>query len=352
MNTKSNLIKLSKSIETLINQKRPSILEEGKADFLSMARENKPAQDEKLLAPFCNLVRTKYNSLIADLSQLVNIEKHMEIGSAEKAESQKEVVRLQKHVDQIDARNKTIRSQCVSEPVIGQILLFTLGIILSFVLMQSEYTLLAESFQLLTSTRAKAVSMAMGAGVGLLLFSHILPILINRWVKSRAGRRVCRMVVGMVVSTALFYLAYIRANYLNELNGTDISALPYFFLTFIPFVAMNLCASYLVLPQISSIQDYVSNTRKQAAIWINQIKANRLKRQIIRIEVEISEKLKERLEEIVMAKNAKYRIDTYYVQDIAEMLNVNIHSRTDGIVPDCFSQDIPPLDDPFSHIVI
>jgi hypothetical protein len=352
METSKNLNKLSKSIETLFSQKRPPILEEGKDSFLSMARDKKPTQHEKLLAPYYNLTRSQYNSLKADLSQLVNLEKHLEIGSVERAQSEKEVVRLQKQIDQIDARIKTLKNQCVNESVIGQILLFTLGLVLSFILMQSEYTLLAESFQLLTSTRANAVSMAMGAGVGLLLFSHILPILINRLVKSRAGRRVCRMIVGGVVSTALFYLAYIRADYLNQLNGTDISALPYFFLTFIPFVGMNLCASYLVLPQISSIQDYVSNTRKQAVIWINQIKANRLKRQIIRIEEEISERLKERLEEIVLAKNANYRIDTYYAQDIAEMLDINLRNRTDSIVPDCFSQGILPLDDPFSHIVI
>ncbi|MBK5286586.1 MAG: hypothetical protein JJE25_14415, partial [Bacteroidia bacterium] len=198
-----------------------------------------------------------------------------------------------------------------------------------------------KAFQVTGETTLFALLLSVSVCFAVFILAHMAPFLFKR--ARTSFRR--RLVVGgaLFITTGLFItLAIFRSQYLAH---HEVNIHPFYFVIInLFFFIVSALLSFFVLPSSDELKQHAGRIKVYNAIRRRKKEIGILKKEKENIRELILKKTKERLRVLYYTNYSVDRVKKMYSESIATFKNTNLIHRTDGKVPECFSDTLPEPD--------
>ncbi len=309
------------------------------------AFKNSPPPGASNFAPYTNSITANYNSLLLDNHSAMQAHLEIQIGSKDYDTAIKEDFENEQEVHKLTAENKIDEGKLSSSLPIISFVKFSIGIILTICIGLAELYLISLAFQIFGKGLGASLLFALGLCTAMIAIAHLVPLLIAR-IKSISIRKLVSWSVVALMVILFWGLAVYRNKYIehsSSLHTDGFSNLFFVVWNMAMMVALYLVAIYLVLPSWKDIAlalKAISERRKmrrgkrELALLIQKRNKDKLA---------LADRLTGRLAKIACAKANEEKVFRMYKKSMAAYTEANYLKRTDGIMPECFSQEPPPL---------
>jgi len=210
------------------------------------------------------------------------------------------------------------------------------ALILSLIVGIGEILFNTKSFQVIGDNLLFALILSISISICVFMFSHVTPFLYKD-AKNRM-QRISVIAGSLFLATVLFTaLAIFRSSYLAS---HDITISPvYFVIINLFFFIVSALMSFFVLPTWKEIKQNSILLKIYYAVKNRKKEKEILKNEREQIKTTILERTKSRIRIAHHANYALERIRKMYSESIAVFKTINLTYRTDGNIPDCFSEE-------------
>lgn len=223
---------------------------------------------------------------------------------------------------------------------------YTWVMVAYFVVALGETLYNMNAFQILRGPRWQAIGLAISISMATVWYSKMLLRFILD-ARTRIGR-IVRLVISTLFTMAVFLgIGALRAGWVErELSGAELLLNPHtwiFMLVNMLFVIVFMGIDHKYAP---TKQDHVDKERKESLkedVSRLEGQLRKLRKEGIREGRELNESYKRRHREVVRTKEHESEVKEMFRAAVSEYIRENLLRRTDGEVPDCFSQFVEPI---------
>lgn len=332
----------SKEINSHINKKHLTHYHTATAKGTNQGISKQPALDEALLHPLVADIHSSYDTLLAEVIGMLNPKLLIQLGAVQKQSSEKEATNTKKRSAQLQSENELRKREYENRSWVWPIIAFTGAVLFCVGMIAGEWHYLSDALQVIVSDYRSCLIISFGISAALVAVSHFLDPFLKKKIESPQTRKIIMWVAVLLIIGMFMFLGFLRSKYLKLLHNIDTSPWLYILITVTLFAGLMLASDQLLKPAYKEVKEAFTILINQWRIWVTKRKIKRLEKKAVEIEKGNDENLENKLITIADAKNYETLVGKLYQETVNAYKTANIAAREDGI-PNCFSQDVPPL---------
>lgn len=309
------------------------------------AFKNSPPPAATNFAVYTNTITANYNSLLLDNHSAMQAHLEIQVGSKDYDTSIKDDFESEREVHKLVTENKIDEGKLSSSMPILSFVKFSIGVFLTLCIGLAELYLISLAFQIFGKGLGASMLFALGLCTAMIAIAHLVPLLISH-IRSISIRKLVSWVVVVLMAILFWGLAVYRNKYIEHSSGvnTDMFSNIFFVVwNMSMMVSLYLVAVYLVLPSWKDIALALKVISERRKVRKGKRELAQLIRKRNEDKLALVERLNNRLAKIAYAKANEEKVYRMYKKSIAGYIEANYLKRIDGIMPECFSQEPPPL---------
>lgn len=329
---------MDSKLEEIIQKKDANLKELAAKNAKHFAKRNLPAPLEDKLENYTGELRTGYEMLASDVLHHIQPganfpEAKMDADYFKDKDKNLEAEILEKQ-SQVHNHEYELGNHCEGNIAARK----RWAIIASLIIFSGEVIFNSKSFQVTGENFLFSLILSISISFAVMVFSHMVPFLYKE-AKSIFYRRL--IVIGslLIVTIVFSVLAIFRSNYLAN---HEIHISPGYFILFnLFFFIVSTLFSFSILPTWTELKENAHKVGTVKAIKKLKDEIQLLKAERERIKQSILENTKQRVR---IGYHANYVIDRLrkmYWETLEVFKSTNRTFRTDGAIPDCFSDILP-----------
>lgn len=329
---------MDSKLEEIIRKKDANLKELAIKNAKHFAKRNLPAVEDDKLENYTGELKTGYEMLASDVLH------HLQPGA--------NFPEAKMDADYFKDRDKSLETEILekqsqihnheyelgnhSEGNIGSRIRW--AVIASLMIFSGEVIFNSKSFQVTGENFLFSLILSISISFTVMVFSHMVPFLYKE-TKSTLYRR--GIIIGSLIFVTLIFsaLAIFRTRYLAN-HEVNISP-GYFILFNLFFFVVSTLFSFSILPSWSELKENSTKVGKVKAIKKLKDEIQILKAERDRIKQRILENTKQRVRIGFHANYVIDRLRKMYWETLEVFKSTNRTFRTDGAIPDCFSDILP-----------
>lgn len=328
-------------LDSTIIEKNAELNELAKKEGQHHAKRNQPHPEGDHLENYTPVLRASYEKLGATIFHQLQPEAHFpeakwdadyfknKDAEAEKAIQKKEYEKQSMEHALGNYDPKIIHSR------------LRLALIITGLISLGDTFFNTKSFQVIGDNLLFALVISICVSASVFFFSHFVPF---RYKEAKTIQKKRLIVIGtLLIATALFTaIAFLRTIFLAS-HDVHISPV-YFVIINLFFFLVSTLVSHYMLPTMAEIKLNSQRMKQYRAICGMQGEIDRMKQEK---EEAIKAALENKKQRARIVYAAHYTLDItrkMFKESLAHFKNENLIHRTDGKVPNCFSDEIPELD--------
>lgn len=328
-------------LENLINEKNNELNDQSKRKAELFAKRNQPEAEGDRLDHYVSEVKAGYEKLGAVIYHHLQPEAHFPEAKWDADYYKNKEAETEKEIQKKTCEKYTLQHVLGKfDPLIIRTRLW-LAMLITGLIAIGDTVFIVNSFQVLGDNLLRALLLSMGVSVSFFVFSHFVPFRIKEAETIRRKRII--LIVTMLIATVVYgATAMLRSTYLAS---KDVHISPVYFVIINLFLfIVSMLVSYYLLPTMPELKNNSQKMKQHKAICSKQNEIDKLVSEKKEIEKAGLENKKQRARIIYTANYALDIIRKMYKESIALFKSENLIHRTDGKVPQCFSDEIPEPD--------
>ena len=334
-------VAVNPELEAIIRKKDAELKDLARKNGKHFAQNNQPAPKGDTLPPYVGDIKAGYEHLGAQLHhEHLQTATHMPEGQIEADRAKEKCKQLENSIFHLEEQNKHDdyeMNNFDSKSVLNRIFL---AIVITAVILIGEIAFNTKAFEFAGESLLFALVISISVSFAVYILSHVAPM-IYKEIKDKIKRRIYAVSVLSLTTVAFYVLGVFRSNLLAQ-NEATIS--PIFFVIINLFLFMvSVFLSFYLMPTWEEVKGSFHNMKLNRAIKKRNKEIAVLKAQIEELKKHLMELAKQIVRINYYTEYTDKRIEKLYFEAVSIFININLITRTDRKVPDCFQDELPPV---------
>lgn len=307
----------------------------------TFGERNLPASTGDNLVNYIGEIKGGYEKLAAEMYHSMQPDAHLPEAKIDADYFRGKAKGLVMEINDKEAQNKTDENHLkdFAKNNIPSRIAWAMGA--TMIVTLGEVMFNTKSFQVTGENLLFALVLSICISFAVFVFSHMTPMLFKEALTKL--KRIAVVVGSLLLVTLLFSaLAIFRSTYLAS---HDVHIKPtYFVIINLFFFIVSSLVSFFVMPSWAEVKENGLMLKLHYAVKKRKKDLKKLKIELDRIQTTIMERTKVRIRIAHYTNYAIERIRKMYAETVGVFKTNNIIYRTDNKPPDCFEQDLLPLE--------
>jgi hypothetical protein len=332
-------LQLDPALETRLVREHDAIKARVEKTARHFGKRNLPAPVGDRFDHYFGESRTTYEKLHAEIQQQLQPAVNLPEAKIDHDRFQRETAACDERINHLTRENEndafeTTQAKPASPNrrrryVVGAVLLMFAG----------EVLFNTKAFQVTGENQLFSMVLSLAVTVAVFAFSHIA---LTLYRKAKSVLQRCAAIAGSLVTVAAVFtaLAIFRSTYLQA-HGVDVSPVYFVLINLFFFVVMSLLV-YQVWPTAEEVARYEAFEKQKQTMAAREKEIDGLKRRKTELREELAQRTQQRIRVVQLSRDCTVRMRKMHDEAQAVFVRTNLMHRTDGKVPDCFSQGSNP----------
>src|ERR1035437_8167272 len=331
-------------VERLIIKSNEGLQGKSRKNGTHYASKNQPAPKGDKLGPYIKDIKAGYEQLATEVHKYIQPGTHLPEGQLEADRTKEKSKKLEEQIFQLEEQNRRDEFELQNHDSKSTFNRIFIALLITAFILVGEVLFNAKAFEISGENMLFALIISFSISFAVYVFSHVIPDRYRKIETPRERRIFILSVLGIV--TLVFTALAVLRSYMLALHRVAVSPVVFVIINLFLFIASVLFSAYL-FPAWEEIKGSFHNMRLHKAIK-NRIKEIEvLQKELEELKKYITELAQQIIRISYYTENTNKRIEKMYHEAVGIFISVNIATRTDRMVPDCFNEELPTGD--FKH---